>query len=755
MAVLVLAAACFAFGVLPARGRDDLSLVAYDFYGQLYPYLVHAGRSLRAGGGLLWNPYQDCGQPFFGNSQTGLLYPVNVVFALLPREPAFLVSILINLSIAGAGMFALGRTIGLTGVAALCGALAFQLGWAATTLAGWSPTHLAPFAWLSVAMWRTERLIRAPSLRGGLWLGLALAIQLLPGFPQTVFFTYQLIALRVVWAVLFRQIATLRVFLPALAVGLVAPVLLDAVQLLPALEVARESVRQGTVSEARLGARFGWAAMRQGLAAQIADPGNAFIALLALFGTVAARRIGQGAQAAFYALVAALYFVLSLGPGSILFSVYAQLPLGSAFRAPARLLWVTNFAVAVLVGLGSQALCAGSAHAAGRSAAETGPAAVAGAGGHRGRYTGAVVAALAVAVLLYLFATDRLRWIDVLLIVGLAALLNVPAQPRYATAAALALPALIFADTLFAGRPPAFGVRAGDVYGTHAAVFDFVRSRLTPQDRVLIVGGQPALNLMPKSATLFGIPNIHDYDALASQRYAEYFTFMRSGRPMRDFEDWYWIFDKLLPRSLQRPMFDATAARFIIVAERLDATQRAFRDPLDLVLERQGVRVYENRQALPRARYVGRIQVRSDGEVLPALADGALDSRREAVVSAADAARLRGVGGDGTGTAEVVVDEPERVVVRVDASAPGFLFLADEYFPGWSATVNGTGRDIVPANHTFRLVEVPAGASEVVFTYRPRALYLGAAITLASVVVFAVLWRSGRPAAATGLERPR
>ena len=78
--------------------------------------------------------------------------------------------------------------------------------------------------------------------------------------------------------------------------------------------------------------------MRQGLAAQITVPGNALIALLALFGAVAAPRIGQSSHAAFYALVAVLYFLLSLGPGSILFSLYARLPLGSAFRAPARLL---------------------------------------------------------------------------------------------------------------------------------------------------------------------------------------------------------------------------------------------------------------------------------------------------------------------------------------------------------------------------------------------------------------------------------
>jgi hypothetical protein len=294
---------------------------------------VPAWRAAAAAG--CWNPYQDCGQPFFGNSQTGLS-PVNV-----PRsaaQPAVVVSVVINLAIAGVGMFLLCREMRIGRVASLCGALAFQLGWAASMLAAWSPTHIAPFAWLPVAMWRTERLLRAPSLRAGLWLALVLAIQLLPGFPQTVFFTYQVIALRVLWTVLTRETRDLRAVLPVLALGLAAPLLLDAVQLLPSMEVARESVRQGPVSDARLGAIFSWSLAWQTLVAQVAEPGNALVLLIALFGVIAARRLRRGADAAFYALIAALYFVLSLGPGTIVYALYARLPLGSVSRPGASAL---------------------------------------------------------------------------------------------------------------------------------------------------------------------------------------------------------------------------------------------------------------------------------------------------------------------------------------------------------------------------------------------------------------------------------
>ncbi len=723
LGVLTLGAVAFAVGVLVLRARDAANLVAYDFYGQFYPFMVHAWRSLSAGGGLLWNPYQDCGQPFFGNSQTGVLYPVNIVFAVLPREPAVIVSAIVNLTIAGVGMFLLCRAMRIGRVASLCGALAFQLGWAASLLAAWSPTHIAPFAWLPVAMWRVERLLRAPSRRAGMWLAAVLAIQLLPGFPQTVFFTYQLIALRVLWTLLTRR-SDWRAVLSALAIGLLAPLLLDAVQLLPSLEVARESVRQGPVSDARLGAVFSWSLAWQTLVAQIAEPGNVLILSLGLIGVAAARRMQRGADAAFYALVAALYFVLSLGPGTIVYALYARLPLGSTFRGPARLLWVTNFAVAVLVALGSEALLALD-----RS---------------RRTRTRAAAALLAATVILYLLSAATLRPVELLVIAGLLAWVALPWPPAALRLAAPALVALIACTTLVLGRAPVMGLRSGDVYGRHADIFEFVRARLTPQDRVLIVGGQPALDLMAKSSTLYALPNIHDYDPQATLRYAEFYTYLRTARRMRDFEDWYWIFDKLLPPTLQRPLFDLTGARFVIVAEPLDATARAFAGaPLRLVLERDGVRVYENEQALPRARYVPRVSVRDDTAVLPALAERALDPRREAIVGVEDRAQLSTTGDDGSGTVEFVSDEPERIVLRVQATAPGFVVLADEYFPGWRATVNGESRPIIRANHTFRLVEVPPGSSEVVFTYRPRSVLIGAAITIATIIGFVVLWRSG------------
>src|SRR5437016_6818187 len=62
---------------------------AGDIYGYFLPNVLHALHALGHGGrGLLWNPFQSCGEPFFGNGATGLLYPPHWLFAVLEPNRA-------------------------------------------------------------------------------------------------------------------------------------------------------------------------------------------------------------------------------------------------------------------------------------------------------------------------------------------------------------------------------------------------------------------------------------------------------------------------------------------------------------------------------------------------------------------------------------------------------------------------------------------------------------------------------------------
>lgn len=74
------------------------------------------------------------------------------------------------------------------------------------------------------------------------------------------------------------------------------------------------------------------------------------------------------------------------------------------------------------------------------------------------------------------------------------------------------------------------------------------------------------------------------------------------------------------------------------------------------------------------------------------------------------------------GRAEIVSWRPDRVEVSVDSRMTAVLTLHEPWYPGWEVEVEGIRRPLLRTDVLFRGVEVPAGASRVVFTYRPLSL---------------------------------
>src|SRR5262249_29181469 len=140
-------------------------------------------------------------------------------------------------------------------------------------------------------------------------------------------------------------------------------------------------------------------------------------------------------------------------------------------------------------------------------------------------------------------------------------------------------------------------------------------------------------------------------------------------------------------------------------------------------------------------------EVVEPGMLLARLVRGTDDLRRIALVESAPASGFTGAAANPAGAAvDLVTDDPEHVVLRVTAPARGFGFLADEYFPGWRATVNGTPAAILRGNYAFRLVEVPEGVSSVEFRYAPASVRIGAAVSGATVLALCLWALSGRAA---------
>ncbi len=101
----------------------------------------------------------------------------------------------------------------------------------------------------------------------------------------------------------------------------------------------------------------------------------------------------------------------------------------------------------------------------------------------------------------------------------------------------------------------------------------------------------------------------------------------------------------------------------------------------------------------------------------------------------------KGDHGDATlGKARISEDKGEQLTVECEAPTPAFLLLADTFYPGWVAKVDGVSVPIHRANISIRAVAIPAGRHRVTFHYIPRLFYLGAILSaLAVAALFAGL----------------
>jgi hypothetical protein len=90
---------------------------------------------------------------------------------------------------------------------------------------------------------------------------------------------------------------------------------------------------------------------------------------------------------------------------------------------------------------------------------------------------------------------------------------------------------------------------------------------------------------------------------------------------------------------------------------------------------------------------------------------------------------------DATATVAIESDQPGSLVLQVQASGRGWVFLADTWYPGWEARVNGQKTQILRANYLFRAVEVQPGMSEIEFRYRPVSFTAGLMISAAGWLI--------------------
>ena len=206
---------------------------------------------------------------------------------------------------------------------------------------------------------------------------------------------------------------------------------------------------------------------------------------------------------------------------------------------------------------------------------------------------------------------------------------------------------------------------------------------------------------------------------------------------------------RFAPEQLPQGLLEALAVQYLVLSR--DALKKPHLDmhrwrPLGAGPNAGPMEVWINSRAQPRAYLVPAARAVGSAEAAwEAVAAPSFNPRRTVV--------LEGVApgphprpppeqapGEGTrslpannqnapGSARLTSDRPQRVAIAVEAAADAWLVLADAWFPGWTATLDGVSTPVLRANYLVRAVAVPAGRHEVVFSYDPPGYATGRTVS--------------------------
>jgi hypothetical protein len=231
---------------------------------------------------------------------------------------------------------------------------------------------------------------------------------------------------------------------------------------------------------------------------------------------------------------------------------------------------------------------------------------------------------------------------------------------------------------------------------------------------------------------VYGIQDINGFNSLQPRRYTDYLF----GPQVEDVSYGYLMNEQLFqPGS---PLLSALNVKYLLVPK---GTAPLIGSNFRLVYTNDRVSIYENAKVYPRAYFVDR--VRADGDpsvVLRAVRSTGFDGRRLAWIEAETPPLLPPRSASAApASVSFTSYTPNQITLATSTGDWRFLVLSEMYFPGWRAYVDGVETPIYRANYLFRGVVVPPGQHTLEFVYRPMSVFVGAALSLATLAIIAAL----------------
>lgn len=758
-------------------------------------------RSVVAEGELpLWNPGIFSGMPFLAGGQSGTLYPLGFFFYLMPVAQAYGWFTALHFFLGGLFMFLFMRVLRVSPLGALLSAVAFMLSSIMVVSVTW-PMVISTIIWLPLLLVMVELLIRREiegrstgslsSLALVLMGGVVVGLQFLAGHLEYSIYVLFTTGFYVLGRVLFlvrRGSVARRIRRAFLGVGimLVLGSGLAAAQLVPFLDLARDSYRSGSVSYEQV---VGWALPKKQVLSIVmpdffgnpshhsyvdviggqsrpvtgaADPEGhprsfpfwgsknyveaaSYVGVLTLIlaaVAVVSRNSPQG-----WIFLAYGAFSLLMAFGTPVYRLFWSLPGLNQLHTPFRWLFPYSISMAILAGLGFKAMEESGSRPA---VVRIGSICVA---------LGGLVAALL--VLSRWLAADSIALADnlrralpslswafpsgqmlfsyefrnllvfALLLVAAGAAMVLRKRLSGARTGAVLLFILI-ADLFF------FGYDYNGAADPQILDFTPPSIRFLKEDRDIfrIVSFGPEDTMPPNTSMLVGLQDVRGYDSIIPRQYVDFWRLIEEPQGLL-----YNRLHKLVSLdSLKSALLDLMNVKYVVTTQNLvlPGYTEAYRGEIN---------IYRNDDYLPRSFVAFQaLQVASQEESWQVLSRPSFNPRTAVAVEKAGSWPSLPIEYREPPLPRIVSYRPNAVEIRVTMPQAGFLVLTDSYFPGWHAYVNGAETEIYRADGIYRGVYLPPGEHTVLFKYSPDSFKTGLYMSFLSVLILLVgvgygVWR--------------
>jgi len=214
----------------------------FDSVRQLYPWRWFSLGEFKNWRLPLWNPYNFTGTPHLANILTGSLYPLNLLFLFLPFYLSWSIHVFLQPFLVALVTFFFLKNLKLKNSAALFGSVAFAFSSILMMRLEFSIVGQAAI-WLPLSLLAVDRFFQSKKI--GFWFlaVLSLSLSFLAGYLQITIYTFLLFGLYSLYRLLkTKNKKTFSLLVLAMPVAF----LLVGVQTIPLLELALHSSRLGS-----------------------------------------------------------------------------------------------------------------------------------------------------------------------------------------------------------------------------------------------------------------------------------------------------------------------------------------------------------------------------------------------------------------------------------------------------------------------------------------------------------------------------